>query len=274
MIQPPQTRFSGLRSAVRILGLIYHTTVRDIRKTHRNALAGLALNILQTVTFVAAFYLMFSILGARGSGLRGDFMLYLMSGIFLFLTHTKAMSAVVKSEGPTSPMMQHAPLNTAITIAAAALSALYLQVLSLLVVLFAYHTIVTPIVIEDPAGAMAMLLLAWFSGVAVGMVFLAMKPWAPDFVLLASSIYSRANMIASGKMFVANTMPGYLLAMFDWNPLFHAIDQCRGFVFINYNPHFSSIAYPVYVSLALIMVGLMGEFYTRKRASASWRAGR
>jgi ABC-type polysaccharide/polyol phosphate export permease len=73
---------------------------------------------------------------------------------------------------------------------------------------------------------------------------------------------------------VANTLPGYMLAMFDWNPLFHAIDQCRGYVFLNYSPHFSSATYPLYITLALIMLGLMGEYYTRRHASVSWGAAR
>ncbi len=61
---------------------------------------------------------------------------------------------------------------------------------------------------------------------------------------LISTIYSRANMIASGKMFVANAMPSHIIAMFSWNPLFHTIDQARGFMFLNYNPHYSSIELP------------------------------
>ena len=54
-------------------------------------------------------------------------------------------------------------------------------------------------------------------------------------------------MIASGKMSVANTLPSFMLAMFDWNLLFHAIDPARGFAFINYNPHNGSIVYPINV---------------------------
>ena len=143
-----------------------------------------------------------------------------------------------------------------------------------MVILFFYHTVFTPITIDQPAGAMGMLLLSWFSGLAVGVIFLAIKPWAPEFVEIAASVYTRANMIASGKMFVANTLPAYMVAIFDWNPLFHTIDQARGFVFLHYNPHFSSISYPVYLSLVLLLIGLMGEFYTRKNASVSWNAGR
>ncbi len=256
------------------LRLIYHSIVREIRKDHRHALVGLLMNVLQTLVLVLSFYLLFSILGLKGTALRGDFMLYIMSGIFLYLTHTKAMAAVVKSDGPTSQMMQHAPLNTVITISAAALGSLYIQVLSLCVVLYFYHVIVTPITIDDPAGAMGMLLLAWFTGSAVGVLLLAIKPWFPGFVMLASSVYARANMIASGKMFVANTLPGSMLAMFDWNPLFHAIDQARGFAFINYSPHFSSISYALAVGIVLVVIGMMGQFYTRKHASSSWNAAR
>ena len=141
-------------------------------------------------------------------------------------------------------------------------------------VLYIYHILAGPITIYRPAGAFGMLLAAWFSGVAIGLVFLGLKPWFPGAVNLISSLYVRANMITSGKMFVANTMPGYLLAMFDWNPLFHAIDQARGYTFINYNPHFSSGSYPIKVGLSLIIVGLMIEFYTRRNASLSWSAGK
>lgn len=270
------TRQSRSRTAFSMLELIYHATVREIRKDHRNPLIGLILNMLQTVIFVMTFYVLFNFLpGARqATQIRGDFLLYIMSGIFLYMCHIKSMGAVVGSEGPTSPMMQHAPMNTVISISAAALSALYLQTLSLVVVLFMYHVIVTPIVIENMVGAYGMLLIAWISGVGVGMIFLALKPWAPDVSRIGSSIYSRANMIASGKMFVANSLPSAYLPFFDWNPLFHAIDQARGFIFLHYNPHFTSWSYPLYVSAGLVMVGLMAEFYTRKHASISWNAGR
>lgn len=269
---PAQT--TSRHRAAGMLELIYHSVVRDIRRTHRNAVAGLLLNMVQTVVFVMAFYLMFTFLGTRGSAIRGDFLLYIMSGIFLFMVHTKAVAAVVKSEGPTSSMLQHAPLNTFVTITSSAIGSLYIQLLSLFTVLFFYHVLFTPVVIDDPVGAMGMLLLSWLSGVGVGVIFVAIKPWYPDFVTVASSVYSRINMIASGKMFVANTLPGYLLTLFDWNPLFHTIDQARGFVFLNYSPHFSSISYPLYVALALIVIGFMAESYTRRHASISWGAGR
>lgn len=274
MFQPIRTRRSTLHVVLTMLELIYHSIVRSVRKSHNNAFMAIATNILQAVIFVAAFYVMFSILGLRGAALRGDFLIYIMSGIFLYMTHSKALGAVVGSEGPASPMMQHAPMNTIISICSAALGALYIQVLSLGVILFVYHVAFVPLEVEQPMAAFAMLILAWFTGAALGLVLLAVKPWFPTAVGIFSTIYQRANMIASGKMFVANTLPGFMLAMFDWNPLFHTIDQARGFAFLNYNPRYSDPMYALWVGLVLVMIGLMGEFYTRKHASLSWSARR
>ena len=132
--------------------------------------------------------------------------------------------------------------------------------------------IFSPFIIDNPIGTFLMFLLAWFTGCAVGLLMFAIKPWAPTIATILKTLYQRANMIASGKMFVANTLPSFMLAIFDWNPLFHTIDQARGFAFINYNPHNSSITYPIYVGLALLSLGLIGEYYTRKKASLSWGA--
>ncbi len=269
-----QEEQSQLSQVVGLMEVIYHATVRNLRKKHSNALFALFLNILQTLMLVAVFYLMYALLGMRRSALRGDFLVYIMSGIFIYMTHVKTMTAVYGSEGPTSAMMNHAPMTTFVAITAAAFSQLYIQVLSVVLVLYLYHIAVEPISIYDPAGTFAMLFLAWLSGLGVGLIFLAMKPWAPQFSAVASQLYSRANMIASGKMFVANMLPHKMLMMFSWNPLFHIIDQARGFAFINYVPHNSNWLYPLIVALSLLILGFLAESFTRKHASISWERRR
>ena len=274
MFQSTRKPQTSLGTALAMSDVIYHSIVRSVRKTHNNAFMAIAMNMLQMVIFVMAFYVMFSVLGLRGAAVRGDFLLYIMSGIFLFMTHTKTLSAVVASEGPASPMMLHAPMNTIVSIFSSALGALYIQVLSLFMILFIYHVAFIPVEIEQPFPAFGMLLLSWFTGAALGLVLLAIKPWFPTFVTIFTQIYSRANMIASGKMFVANSLPAFMIAMFDWNPLFHFIDQARGFIFINYSPRYTAWEYGFWVGVVLLMIGLMGEFYTRRHASASWGARR
>lgn len=255
------------------VSLVYAVTVRKIRKSHGNAFIGLALSVFQTLLIVFVFYFLFAVLGMRGMAIRGDFLLYLMSGVFLFVTFNAAMSAVFGAEGPTSPMMLHAPMNSLVAVLAGAFSSLFTQTLSLVTVLGIYHLGWGPVYIDQPFGTIGMWLLSWLAGCSIGLVFLAARPWAPDLTRLIHQVYARANMIASGKMFLANATPGFLIAWFDWNPLFHTIDQARGFAFLNYNPHYSSVLYPVAVSLSLLILGFMAEYVTRKSASLSWSAG-
>lgn len=265
---------SSVAAGYRTLALIYHASVRSVRMTHGNALMSLFLNILQTVVFVMVFFFVFQLMGMRSAGLRGDFMMYILTGVFLFMMFTKTLGAVFGCEGPTSPMMKHRNMNTVISIGAAMLSSLYLQVMSLLIVLLGYHLVTHNVEIADPGMAGMILLLSWLSGAGVGMVFLAAKPWAPNATKTIQTIFSRVNMFASGKMFVANTLPAFMLPLFSWNPLFHLIDQMRGAVFINYVPRNTNLEYPFWLMLACLMIGLMAEFYTRGRASLSWSAGR
>lgn len=274
MFQSARKPQTGIGIAAHMAELVYICTVNELRRAHSNAFVALGMNMLQAMIFVMIFYFMFSLLGIRGAALRGDFLIYIMSGVFLFMTHVKTLNAVVKSAGPADAIMQHAPMNTIVAIFASALSALYIQLLSLFLILFVYHVLFKRVVIEQPAPAFGMLMIAWFTAVALGILLLSIKPWSPGFVQIFSTVYQRANMIASGKMFVANALPAYMLALFDWNPLFHVIDQSRGFVFLNYFPRHSSWEYAVTVGAVLLVIGLMGEFYTRRHASVSWEARR
>lgn len=273
MFRPAINKTASARTFA-MLELIFHAAVRNVRKSHGNAVLGLVMSIIQSLVFLSILLFMFDLMGMRGAALRGDFVLYMMSGVFCFMTHTKTLAAVAKSDGPTSAMMKHSPMNTIIAVAAAALGALYLQTLAACTLLFFYHVLWTPITIHDPVGVVAMYLLAWASGIGVGMIFKAATPWQPELFTIATMVYSRANMIFSGKMVLGNTLSGKMLALYAWNPLFHCIDQCRGFMFENYTPHNSNIVYPVVVTVILILLGMMGENFTKKHASLSWGSRR
>ena len=271
MFAKPRHTRSSISGTLAFLEEVYFGTVRSMRKSSgRNAVLGLIGSMAQTVVFVMAFYFMFQLMGVRTSPIKGDYMLYIISGIAMFMTHNKAVQTVSKAEGPTSDMMQHAPMNTMIAVCSAALQSLYQQTITVGTILLIYHLAFNPVDIFNPIGLAGVFLLCWFTGVAIGMVFLALTPWHPPLVNILLMVYRRVNMLASGKMFVANALPSFMLAMFDWNPLFHCVDQARGMMFINYSPMHSNLSYPLKVALVAVVLGLMGEFFTRKRASISW----
>ncbi len=252
--------------------LVFNQAVYNVRKTHGNAIYGLLLNIAQMMMLVAIFMAIFMFAGMRGASIRGDLLLFLMTGVFLFMAHVKVISAVASAEGPASAIMKHRPMNPIIAICGAAVAELYIQVLSVLVILFLYHALWNPLTIYMPVETFAMFLAVWFSGFAIGVAMYALKPWFPEATKMLVMFYSRLNMVASGKFILANAIPTQMLPYFMWNPLFQGIDQARGFAFINYNPLHTWALYPVLVGVGVLVLGMLGEFYTRRFVSLSWLA--
>lgn len=273
MFQQRRTR-NMLEATGATLALIYHQTVYNVRSGHRNPVVGIVMNVLQASVFVIIFLTMYTLIGIRTSPVRGDFLLYIMSGIFVFIIHVQTVGAVSGSHSISSGIVKHEPLNAAVVIAGAAFATLYRQTISLSAILGGYYLLFQPYTIYEPVRLVSMFLLSWFLGCIVGLVFLGVQPWSPHATGVMNTAYMRINMFASGKLFLANSMPGFLLPWFEWNPLFHIIDQTRGFMFINYTPMRTSLMYPIYFCIAAFMVGLLINFATRKYESISWGATR
>ncbi|WP_340298093.1 MULTISPECIES: hypothetical protein [unclassified Roseobacter] len=115
------------RSLFSMLEVTYHASVQKVRSSHHNAFWAIMISILQAGMFVGGFYLMFYFIGAREAKLRGDFMMYLLSGIYLYLCHIRAVAAVSATKGDTSSLMQHGPMNPIVAIASSLISAFYVQ---------------------------------------------------------------------------------------------------------------------------------------------------
>lgn len=262
------------QSFLTTMTLVHVATVKELRLGHRNPILGLAIPIFQTFIMVLIMWIFYQFMGVRHSPIRGSFVLYMFSGIFLFLTYNRGIAAVAGAPGPTSSMMLHAPMNTAIGILSKVISGIYELIIGMAVMLLMIHIFYERLHFEDFLAYFSMFLLSFLTGGAIGLVFYGMIPWAPVPLGLVKTIYMRLNMIASGKMLVVNMLPEKMQDLFNWNPLFHIIDQARGFAFVNYNPYFTTLSYPIWVATVCLVIGMMLEFFTRQYASASWGAGK
>ncbi len=257
-------------ASMSFMELLFHSIVRDARKSSGNATLGLLIVMLQSLTMLAIFFLLFTVLGMRSVAIRGDFVVFLLTGIFLFLTHNKAVSSAMGAVSPLGGLTLHTPISSLLNIMASVLSGLYLQVLGFALILLVVHIMRGGLEFYNPAGLIFPFFMAWASGIAIGLMFGVLRPFAPKFIPMIAMMYRRANMITSGKMLPANYMSAAMITWFDWNPLFHTIDQARGHAFVNYFPHHTNMEYPVYLSLTLVMIAMMIEFWLRKNMSQSW----
>ena len=257
-------------AASAFMELLFHSIVRDIRKSSGNAVLGLGLVLMQSLMMLGIFYLMFTVMGLRSAAIRGDFVIFLLTGIFLFMAHNKAVKSAMSAVAPVGGMTLHAPISTPLNILAAIFSGLYLQIFGFALILLVVHIMRGGLEFYNPVGLIFPFIMAWASGVAIGLMFGVLAPFAPKFIPMVSMLYRRANMITSGKMLPANYMTAGMIQWFDWNPLFHSIDQSRGAAFVNYVPRYTNMEYPVYLSLTLLMVAVMVEYWLRRNMSQSW----
>ncbi len=253
--------------------LVYHSIVRTVRTSSGNAALGLLNEITQTLIMFAMFYIIMIFLSLGGIALRGDPVVFVLTGVLLFMLHNQAISKVMGAASPTSPIMKHRPMTTMISILSASFAQLYIQALAMGLIVIIVHVLRGGLNIHMPTDLFVPIILAWGSGVAIGLLFLVAKPFAPNIIPVISQVYRRANMVTSGKMMPANLMPGAMVGWFDWNPLFHAIDQARGAAFVNYFPRNSNLEYPVYFTLTVLLIGLMAENWLRRNMSLSWGKG-
>ena len=264
-----------LQAFLSLTALVYHSTVREVRKSSgNNAVLGLIAEIATSLLMVGMFWIIYTFMGLKGLAIRGDFMIYLMTGIFLFLTHNKAIGAVMSAANVSNPIMKHAPMTAIVSILASSFAALYLQVLAFLAILIALEVIRGGVSFYQPMGLILPFFLSWASGCTIGLLFMNLKPFAPKLIGMIASIYKRANMITSGKMLPANMMSAQMVAYFDWNPIFHTIDQARGAAFVNYLPRNSDINYTIWFVIITLLIGLMGERWMSKNMSLSWGKAR
>ena len=250
------------------IDLIYQSVVREVRTQSGNATFGILKEVGQIGMFMGMFYMFFTFMG-RTTAIRGDFMMFLLTGIILMLTHMKAIGSVRMASNATSQIMLHAPMTVILSILANAFAGLYLQLVAVILVVTVLWVFGMDLHVHNPGGLFVPVFFAWASGIGVGMIFMMVTPLAPSFMKAFTTMYMRAQMITSGKFMPAAYMPASLIGFFDWNPLFHCIDQARLATFVNYSKEVSSMSYAIWFTAVTILIGLMGEFWARHNFSKS-----
>jgi ABC-type polysaccharide/polyol phosphate export permease len=261
--------FFGL---LEFMDLVFHSVVHEVRTQSGNATFGIMKEVTTMAIFLSMFYV-FTVFLGRSVAIRGSVMMFLLTGIVLFLAHIKAIGSVRSAATATSNIMMHAPMTVMLSILSKAFAGLYLQVVAVVIIVFFFWIFGIDLSVDNPAGLILPVFFTWASGIGVGMIFMAIAPMFPAAVKTILPLYQRAQMFTSGKFMPAAYMPGAMVGWFSWNPLFHTIDQARVATFINYNSNVTDMSYPIWFTLAALLFGLMTEFWARQTLSKSKHGG-
>ncbi|MEM9717198.1 MAG: ABC transporter permease [Pseudomonadota bacterium] len=264
-------KFTPLGRIIEFLRLLYVSTINEIRGGSANALKAILMRVVQMVIMIVAFFALMSFTGLRNMGLRGDQILFTASGIFLFFIMNGAFKAAL-DQNPNAGQNMHAPITPLLTLLSSALAQLYINILTIFLIGLIIHTLIEPISVDNPKKLAAAVFWTWICGISIGTVFGGVGAFFPIVKSLAPMIMMRLNMVFSGKMFAANSLPAAMIPFFWWNPLFHTIDQARDAIFLNYTARYTTMEYTMWFTFAAFAIGLMLLHAAKKLVSASWGA--
>ena len=246
--------------------LVYSLVVRDLRSEHKNAALGILISVAQPLLMGLLFYGFMMMMGGGFSQIRGDALTFVIIGFIIFFTHIRTVSAV--SMALRQDMMNHSRLSPFLMISVKAISSFYKNLFALLIMLVLNYLLRDVWEMHDPLLFVSVMFWCWTGGVAAGTVFLALNRYLSWGSILHTT-YIRIMFFTSGKFFVANNMPGDLRPYFDWNPLFHLLDQGRAAIFLNYTGRTTEMTYPIIVILAILVIGFLAEHHVRRHFNMS-----
>ncbi len=84
---------------------------------------------------------------------------------------------------------------------------------------------------------------------------------------LIYGILTRPLFIISGVFFIPSKLPTPALDVLKWNPVLHAVEWMRSGYYSNYDSMVLDKGYMVFLASLLILLGLAGERFTRKKRS-------
>lgn len=77
-------------------------------------------------------------------------------------------------------------------------------------------------------------------------------------------ILTRPLFLISGIFYVPSYLPSEAINLLKWNPVLHLIEWFREGFYPNYNSLVLDRAYPIYIGISLLVIGLFGERFFRK----------
>ena len=259
---PHATLFNGL---LNFAFLIWALTVRSLREASGGAMLGVMKGVMMAAAFCIAFYILMNFFGLAGLTVRGDMMVFILIGVGYFFMMKFTMMAAMQAMQRSWGMAQHPHLSPVIFVYADCLGILYNWTIAIMVIFLANGLIKGEFSIQEPIMFFPTFFLCWLIGVGVGMVIGFMLFYFSWFIMVKRILF-KLMFFTSGKFTNANLIPGDLLPVFLWNPLFHLIDQMRDAAFVNYTAHHTNMIYPAIVSFLFIWIGhVLHDYMLRNR---------
>lgn len=241
-----RVRFQRLR-------VLFALMVREMGTTFGRTWGGYFWAIAEPLGGILLLSLAFG-LALRTPPLGSSFMLFYATGYIPYSTYRSVSSDVTSAIRSNKGLLSY----PVVTVLDAVLSKLLLSMLTMLVVAVVLYTAIIytlaqPVRIDIGAITLAFFLAALI-GLGIGTVNCVLFGFFPIWRSIWK-ILSRPTFIASGVLFLYESVPGALQEVLWYNPVAHVIGLMRAGIYGGYHPTWISVPYVVGVALTLFVIG-------------------
>lgn len=254
-----------LVNALKVQGRVIHAlTLRETRSRYGNSKLGFFWALFEPFAHIAVFMMIFSAMG-RATPVGDSMAVFILTGIAPWLLFSNIVTGIMMGTEANKSLMgypQVMPID--IMISRVILETATMVIVFILILLTAINFGFRPN-IEDSLMLLAATGTIILLATGIGMINAAIKLFFPSYQTIYSA-FQRPFYFMSGIFFTADFLSPEVLDLIDFNPILHIVEWFRSGFYSSFDSHFYDIEYVLTLTLVILLIGLMAERATRKRA--------
>lgn len=251
-----------LFAALGVQSRVVHAFIlRETRTRFGRSRLGYFWALFEPMAYILTFVGIFTVL-ERGAPIDVDISMFFFTAIIPWLLFSRMVSSVSGAVDANQQLLSYPHVKTLDVVVARMILEFSTLMLVSLIYLSGGYYLGYFTGIESVLLVMLPLFVVTLLGVGLGLVFGAIKYYMSAITNI-QSVFLRILFFASGKFFVADSLPPALRDWLWYNPLLHITEWVRSSFFSSFESRFYDWTYPVKFALVVLFLGLASERVTR-----------
>lgn len=192
----------------------------------------------------------------RSPSLGNSFVLYYASGYLPFILFQKSARVVMNALRFSSNLLTYPTVTWIDAITARFVLCVLTETLVSYLLLGGILMVVDMTVIIDFTPIILAYTISALMGLGFGLINCVISAFVPIYTTVWN-ILTRPLMLASGVIVMHESLPSSMKVVSWYNPLTHITATARSGIYVNYEPHFTNLGYPIAIGLITTAFGLL-----------------
>ena len=262
-VQPRHTA-GPLRLQARLIGALF---LREMHTRFGHSKLGYLWAVFEPLAHIAIMVTLIGTLSHGAPPVGDSFAVFYFTGIIPYHLFTHTSSQLASAVAANRPMLQLPLVKTTDVLFSRALLEFATEITVAVIFIIAFTLIGFSAIPRDFVYVLGAVIFLWGAAFGVGMINAVVisffSAWEKIWGAVTSILY-----FSSGTFYVPRMMPEWLRGILAWNPVLQGIEMVRAGYFHETIPPWLSVSYLATLSISLLAIGAILEYFFRARLLA------